>query len=187
MWLITPFLFSVVLCSWLPSFTGFDKDGGLNATTSADHLPEYPRSLNKKDVVSAYELEDDWECVPGCPFCAFIPRPILPIPPIPLVNKPKADNVLAETTPTGLDFPAPGQLDAWAQHVFSSKHYNLTIDIPDSADVYLPTATYLPWEGGPFFAAVSGFTGCTSVILACDCGIYIASQNLSFLLFFILS
>lgn len=168
MWIFTPFLFSVVLCSWLPSFTDFDKDGGHHATISHDHLAESPRSLNKTDAVSTYELEADWECLPGCPLCAFIPT-------IPIVNESKADNVLAATTPNGLDFPAPGKLDAWAQHVFSSEHYDLPIDIPDSVEAYLPTATYLPWEGRPFFATISGFTGCTSVILACDCGIYLVS------------
>lgn len=171
MWLFAPFLFSLVLSSWLPSFIGRDNDGEVDSMTNSDRLAYNAPPLNKKNPVNA--CQDDWVCGPECVW----PDPGI-FSPITVVNKSKADSVSAEVIISsehipGLDRPERGKLDAWAQHVFNSEHYTMEIDT--GGVQYNSTAIYLPWEGRAFFVAVSGFTGCTSVVLACDCGIYIVS------------
>ena len=181
MWLFIPLLFSLVLSSWIQSLTGYNKDGSLAATANHESLAHNPLPSVKTTSVSA--CDDDWVCEPKCIFGDPV-REIFS--PIIVSNEPRADAVSTKVHTSsslirqpwseripGLDSPAPGGLDAWAQHVFNSPYAKLNIDFSD--DDYLSAAMYLPWEGKAFFATVSGFTGCTSVIVACDCGIYIAS------------
>jgi hypothetical protein len=77
----------------------------------------------------------------------------------------------------GLDRPAQGGLDEWAERVLRTRNYTLPIGSEEKN--YNLTSMYLLWVGDNFTATVGNLTGCTSVVLAYDCGIYVASRTQS--------
>lgn len=174
MWLLIAVICSVVLSARLPVPPNEAVSFQIDATTSHDGLVYTHRFPNN----TATACEDDWMCGLQC-MCPDIweicsRKYVADFPPA--QAPPPAEHI------SGLDRPTAGGLDAWAQHVFNSPHYKMAVDVPDNTNMYLSAAMYLPWEGNPLLATVSGFSGCTSVILACDCGVYIVSLNTFYML-----
>lgn len=88
---------------------------------------------------------------------------------------PRAVPATSDPTWGFLNKPTTGGLDAFTQEVFDSRPFQ--VDLTDPAGQYVSTAIFMEFKNGPFFAAIRGLYGCTSVLLTSRCGMYMVRSD----------
>lgn len=81
----------------------------------------------------------------------------------------------------GLNSPASGKLDSWAEtEVFGNTGNDVSLlDIRGNSDGELSTAGFKSFDtSSPFIYAMEGLEGCTAVVIASHCGVYLVSTVL---------